>query len=148
MTTRPRSSTLPSYKFVLVSETSGAGVQVSSAGDYTAKDTWALVPGGLTPVNLAPVTATSPATSTIRGQDATAGFASAGGDINITPGVGSVGNVSGNVTIKDTAGNSGWNTSHLRMGLYHFWVDALGRLRVKNSAPTSDTDGTVVGTQT
>jgi hypothetical protein len=28
------------------------------------------------------------------------------------------------------------------------WVDSTGRLRIKTSAPTSDTDGTVVGTQT
>lgn len=47
----------------------------------------------------------------------------------------------------------GWGTpirSHLftmRLGAYHLWVDATGDLRIKSSAPTSDTDGTVVGTQ-
>lgn len=41
-----------------------------------------------------------------------------------------------------------WNTSHLRLGNYRLWVDSSGRLRIKNGAPTSDTDGTVVGTQT
>ncbi|QPL10908.1 tail protein [Pectobacterium phage Possum] len=36
----------------------------------------------------------------------------------------------------------------LLLGGYQLWVDAQGRLRIKNGAPTSDTDGTVVGTQT
>lgn len=42
---------------------------------------------------------------------------------------------------------SAWNTTHFGIGLYHLWVDASGRLRIKSSAPTSDTDGTVVGAQ-
>jgi hypothetical protein len=148
MVNKARSTTLPSYKFLFPSEISGVGYLVTSAGDVTAKDTWALVPGGLSPANPAPVTATAPQTTIVRGQDAASSFASAGGDVNITPGVGSIDNASGNVVIKDTAGNSGWNTAHLRMGIYHFWVDSSSRLRVKNSAPISDTDGTVVGTQT
>jgi hypothetical protein len=45
-------------------------------------------------------------------------------------------------------GEAGWDFSPLQLGSYHFWVDASGRLRIKNGAPTSDTDGTVVGTQT
>jgi hypothetical protein len=36
----------------------------------------------------------------------------------------------------------------LQLGAYHLWVDSSGRLRIKNGVPTSDTDGTVVGTQT
>ena len=36
----------------------------------------------------------------------------------------------------------------LRLGTYYLWVDTTGRLRIKSSAPTSHTDGTVVGTQT
>ena len=36
----------------------------------------------------------------------------------------------------------------LLLGGYQIWVDAQGKLRIKNGAPTSDTDGTVVGTQT
>lgn len=36
----------------------------------------------------------------------------------------------------------------LLLGGYQLWVDASGKLRIKNGAPTSDTDGTVVGTQT
>lgn len=42
---------------------------------------------------------------------------------------------------------SAWNNSHLIMGAYHLWVDSTGDLRIKSSAPSSDTDGTIVGTQ-
>jgi hypothetical protein len=44
-------------------------------------------------------------------------------------------------------GNAAFNGQRLRLGSYYFWVDASGRLRIKSSAPTTDTDGTVVGTQ-
>jgi hypothetical protein len=45
--------------------------------------------------------------------------------------------------------NAAWNGSLLRLASYRFWVDSSGRLRIKGgSDPTSDTDGTVVGTQT
>lgn len=41
-----------------------------------------------------------------------------------------------------------WNGSApLVMGAYYLWVDSSGRLRIKSSAPGSDTDGTIVGTQ-
>lgn len=40
-----------------------------------------------------------------------------------------------------------WDSGHLELGVYHIWIDMSGRLRIKNSAPTSDTDGTIVGTQ-
>lgn len=36
----------------------------------------------------------------------------------------------------------------MRFGSQYIWVDSTGDLRIKSSAPTSDTDGTVVGTQT
>lgn len=42
---------------------------------------------------------------------------------------------------------SGWNFQPLILGAYYLWVDATGDLRIKNGAPTSDTDGVVVGTQ-
>lgn len=42
----------------------------------------------------------------------------------------------------------GHNTGHLVIGATHFWVDGSGNLRIKSSAPSSATDGTVVGTQT
>ena len=41
-----------------------------------------------------------------------------------------------------------WNTGHLVLGTSHLWLDGTGRLRIKAGAPTSATDGTVVGTQT
>lgn len=43
---------------------------------------------------------------------------------------------------------SAWFAKHFKMGTYEFWVDSTGDLRIKNGVPTSDTDGTVVGTQT
>jgi hypothetical protein len=46
------------------------------------------------------------------------------------------------------SGNSGWDKHPLTLGSYYLWVDATGDLRIKNGAPASDTDGTVVGTQT
>lgn len=45
-------------------------------------------------------------------------------------------------------GDGVWNGRPLRLGNWFFWVDASGNFRIKGSAPTSDTDGTVVGTQT
>lgn len=39
-------------------------------------------------------------------------------------------------------------TDPLPMAGYFLWVDATGDLRIKNSTPTTDLDGTVVGTQT
>lgn len=35
----------------------------------------------------------------------------------------------------------------LSFGSYRLWVDSTGKLRIKSGGPTSDTDGTVVGTQ-
>ena len=43
---------------------------------------------------------------------------------------------------------STWNGAQpLTLGAFNLWVDASGRLRIKSSAPASDTDGAVVGTQ-
>jgi hypothetical protein len=63
---------------------------------------------------------------------------------------------SNNVTaakIRDADGifqvtSSAWDGEHLMIGSYHFWVDSTGVFRIKATAPTSDTDGTVVGAQT
>lgn len=41
-----------------------------------------------------------------------------------------------------------WNGSKVILGSHNLWVDGAGRLRIKSGAPTSDTDGTVIGTQT
>lgn len=40
-----------------------------------------------------------------------------------------------------------WDGGRLQLGNYHLWVDGTGDLRIKSGAPASDTDGTVVGTQ-
>lgn len=45
-------------------------------------------------------------------------------------------------------GNSTWDGAHLILGAYHLWVDGSGKIRIKSGAPSSDTDGTVIGTQT
>jgi hypothetical protein len=48
-----------------------------------------------------------------------------------------------NIQIKGT--NAGhWNGTHLIMGDYHVWVDANGKMRIKNSAPKFDADGSQV----
>lgn len=57
-------------------------------------------------------------------------------------------NVGGGSAAGLFAGSSAYNGPHLLIGAYHFWVDSSGRLRIKNGAPSSDTDGTIVGTQT
>jgi hypothetical protein len=45
-------------------------------------------------------------------------------------------------------GTGSWSTGPAMLGPNYFlWVDGSGRLRIKNGAPGSDTDGTVVGTQ-
>jgi len=41
-----------------------------------------------------------------------------------------------------------FDKGHLQIGGYHLWVEAAtGKLRIKSSSPTSDSDGVVVGTQ-
>jgi len=42
---------------------------------------------------------------------------------------------------------SSFSFNPLQMGAYYIWVDSTGRLRMKNGAPASAEDGTVVGTQ-
>ncbi len=41
-----------------------------------------------------------------------------------------------------------WNGAHIILGNYRLWVDSTGELRIKSGAPTSDTDGVIVGSQT
>ena len=50
--------------------------------------------------------------------------------------------------IGTTTGAGKWDGAHMIMGTYHLWIDATGDLRIKSSAPASDTDGAVVGAQT
>lgn len=40
-----------------------------------------------------------------------------------------------------------WEKNFLRLGNYNLWIDGSGKLRMKNGQPSSDSDGTVVGTQ-
>jgi len=44
-------------------------------------------------------------------------------------------------------GTSQYDRQPLKLGDYHLWVDSGGLLRIKNGVPTSDIDGTIVGTQ-
>lgn len=40
-----------------------------------------------------------------------------------------------------------WDSGNLlRLGNYRLWIDSTGKLRIKNGVPTSETDGTIVGT--
>ncbi len=43
--------------------------------------------------------------------------------------------------------NSNFDTGHLQIGNHHLWIDADGKLRIKNGQPTGDSDGTTVGSQ-
>lgn len=43
---------------------------------------------------------------------------------------------------------STWDGPHPVLGASHLWIDATGDIRIKSSAPSSDLDGVVVGTQT
>lgn len=46
------------------------------------------------------------------------------------------------------ASGGNYNNGHLILGSYHIWVQAAtGKLLIKSSAPTTDADGTVIGTQ-
>jgi hypothetical protein len=42
---------------------------------------------------------------------------------------------------------SDWSVPPLKLGNYSLWIDGSGKLRIKNGAPSSATDGTIVGTQ-
>lgn len=142
MTTRSKGITYPSYSNVRL--TNGY-FEVSTAIDYSSNASYKYTAQGIFPVTqIAPQLAT-PQFITIQAQDANATFGAIGGSISLITGVGSTGSVSGRVTIIDSAGSAGWNTAHLKMGAYHYWTDAGGRLRQKSSTPTTDLDGNVVG---
>ena len=144
MTTRAKGITLPIY-FYYSTDITGLSVTPTS-GDYTSQSAWKYGPGIISPVTLVNTFLTTPIAANLKAQSANPSFAALGGDIKLNPGVGSVGNASGNVVIQDNAGaGSAWNTSHLVLGTYHLWVDAKTRLRYKLTAPTSDIDGIPVG---
>ena len=50
--------------------------------------------------------------------------------------------VDGNIVMAGT----GYDHGHYRQGATHWWEETPGRLRVKNGAPTSDSDGNAVAT--
>lgn len=52
----------------------------------------------------------------------------------------------GHIEVKGT-GAGDWDGPHLVLGTYHFWIDSSSRLRMKNGAPSSDTDGNIIGMQ-
>jgi len=52
------------------------------------------------------------------------------------------------VVIRGSNGGYSYLGGRLVLGTNYLWVDPSGVLRIKTSAPTSPTDGTVVGTQT
>lgn len=54
--------------------------------------------------------------------------------------------IEGRLTLPNAGGTSGWKTP-LYLGAYALWVDGGGKLRIKSGAPTSDTDGVIVGLQ-
>jgi hypothetical protein len=43
---------------------------------------------------------------------------------------------------------SAWDGLHPVMGKYHLWISSSGDLMIKDSQPSSDGDGQVIGTQT
>lgn len=145
MTTRDKGITLPAAGPYI--NTAGTSVLVTDAsGDYTSKNAWSYGPAFIVPNNPTVLTAVAPASYRITSQNAIAGFSNVGGSIQLQPGIGTGGNSSGNVTIADTAGVSGWTGSHVVMGSDHFWFDANNTLRWKATAPTGDQDGLPVGT--
>jgi hypothetical protein len=81
----------------------------------------------------------------VAAENANANFTAEGGDVIVTPGIGSNGRSSGNVVLRDAAGDGGtWNKTHPVLGDTHIWVSAEGHVRIKSgSAPTSDTDGSI-----
>lgn len=50
-------------------------------------------------------------------------------------------------TVPFYIGQSGWDKGHPLIQAHHLWVDATNQLRIKGSAPASDTDGSMVGTE-
>lgn len=145
MTTKSKGITLPApYSFTNIT---GAYLSVTdTALDYTSKNAWNYGAGFLAPFNPTVLTAVAPANYSISGQNAAASFASIGGNVSISPGVGSAGDSSGNLVLKDTSGAGGtWAASHYVMGSYHLWFDANNTLRWKTSIPTADQDGLPVG---
>ena len=146
MTTRAKGITLPVWPYIRFTNNY---FEVSTDPTFNADTSLKYTATGIAPITATSVsTVASPASVSITSQNASASFASKGGDVLATSGVGSAGNPSGNFVVKDTAGAGGtYNTAHLQMGNYHLWFDSTGKLRYKTSQPASDTDGTIVNNE-
>lgn len=146
MTTRDKGITYPVLSSFVSTDSALGAKTTNVANDYTVKQAWAYGAGVSQPVNPSPLTAVGPTLFTFIGQDATVLLASQGGGITFKAGVGTGGNVDGNIQFQNTLGlGAGWNTAHLILGSnFHFWIDAKNRLRTKVGVPANDTDGNVV----
>lgn len=142
MTTRDKGITLPRWSNVRLSNTY---VEVSSSLDFSSNATYKYGATGVSPTVPTALIAAAPQSLNLVAQNANLLVAGPGADVNITPGIGSIGGVSGNLVLKNTAGVGGtWNTSHAVLGTYHIWIDTAARVRIKNGVPTSDQDGNVI----
>lgn len=146
MTTRDKGITLPVWPYIRFSNNY---IEVSTDATFTADTSLKYTATGIAPITATSVSALAgPASVSITAQNASASFASKGGDVLAVTGTGSVSNASGNFVVKDTTGAGGtYNTAHLQVGNYHLWFDSSSKLRYKTSQPTSDTDGTVVNNE-
>lgn len=142
MTTKPKGITLPVYNNIRL--TNGY-FETSTSVDFSSNGSYKYTPAGITPVSQVAPQLAVPAAFKLQVQDANSLFGSQGASITLVTGVGSTGSNSGTLSLADSAGNAGWNTAHFILGIYHYWTDAVGRLRQKNSVPTADLDGNVVG---
>jgi len=137
-----------------VASTSGEWVewQIPSAGLFLNPATLPLIAGTRYYIYLYDnigVPALEPST-TVPVQDTASGYMVKTGDATRFY-AGSVVAGASNGTVATSA--TGWVNPTLISGTQtgapvYIWTDATGDLRIKTSAPTSDTDGTVVGTQT
>lgn len=143
MTTKSKGITLPVYNNIRLSN---GYFETSTSLDFSANASYKYSPVGVAPVSQIAPQLANPQPVTVQSQDANSLFGAPGGAINLTAGVGSTGAVSGNVVIKDSAGNGAtWNTTHLQLGSWHFWIDSANRLRQLNGTPATQGDGNVVG---
>jgi hypothetical protein len=54
----------------------------------------------------------------------------------------------GNFRVSNFSGASSYSIAHLQLGTIHYWTSSAPKTYRKTSAPASETDGTVVGTDT
>jgi hypothetical protein len=140
-TFRSRISTFPD-----ASNPTDETAKISGAGSVGARrlslngDRIDLSPGATNYVRLNSAAGTSTATFELLDQlnNRAARVVNDAGELQLTPPAGYAVRV----------GDGAWNGRPLRLGSWYLWVDATGDLRIKSGAPTSDLDGTVVGTQT